>query len=104
MGTVTVTPDPAGGPATVEVDADGSGGPAVPHTFRDPSFTLRSLRGNAVLRWEYRPGSTLFLVWTRNGASSLSRGQMQLREDAGALLEGPSENIFLVKMNYWLGF
>ncbi len=69
----------------------------------DPSFTLRSLRGNAVLRWEYRPGSTLYLVWTRSAASSLSRGAIDFRDDAEALFSGPAENIFLVKVNYRLG-
>jgi len=88
---------------TVQVDADGAG-PAPSYAFPDPTFTLRSLRGNAVFRWEYRPGSTLFLVWTRNGASALPRGQIAFGDDAGALFQGPSENVFLVKVSYWLGF
>ncbi|MDP3910696.1 MAG: DUF5916 domain-containing protein [Gemmatimonadales bacterium] len=103
LGTMTVATDPTGGRDTITVDADG-GGPAVPFSFVDPSFTLRSLRGNAVLRWEYRPGSTLFLVWTRSGASELTRGRIELGDDTSALFRGPSENIFLVKVNYWLGF
>jgi hypothetical protein len=103
MGTVVVTPDPTGGPATIAVDADGAG-PAPTFTFGDPTFTFRSLRGNAVLRWEYLPGSTLFLVWTRSSQlPSLTRGQIDFREDASALFRGPSENIFLIKINYWLG-
>jgi hypothetical protein len=93
---------PSGG--TIEVDADGAGGPAPAYTFDNPTFTFRSLRGNAVFRWEYRPGSTLFLVWTRSGNSSLSRGQIDFGTDAGALFQGASENVFLVKVNYWLGF
>ena len=103
MGTAVVTPDPGGGPASIAVDADG-GGPAPTFTFNDPSFTFRSLRGNAVLRWEYRPGSTIFVVWTRSGSSSLSRGQIDFGDDVGSLFQGPSENIFLIKVNYWLGF
>jgi uncharacterized protein DUF5916/cellulose/xylan binding protein with CBM9 domain len=88
---------------TIIIDPDGAG-PADTIRFADPSFTFRSLRGNAVLRWEYRPGSTLFLVWTRSGSSSLSRGEIDYGNDAGALFRGPSENIFLIKLNYWLGF
>jgi hypothetical protein len=105
MGTMVVKPDtsPKPGAATIELDVDGSGGDTT-FTFLDRSFTFRSLRGNAVLRWEYRPGSTLFLVWTRSGSSELTRGQIDFGTDAGAVFQGPSENIFLVKVNYWLGF
>jgi len=103
MGTMVVTPDTAGGPSTIVLDSDGPGGDS-PFTFSDPSFTFRSLRGNAVLRWEYRPGSTIFLVWTRNGATQVPRGQIDWSTDSRALFQGPSENIFMVKVNYWLGF
>ncbi len=87
---------------TYTVDPDGPG-PAGPFTFDDPDFTLRSLRGNAVLRWEFRPGSTMFLVWTQSRATTASRGTMDLDRDAGALFDAPAENIFLVKVNYWFG-
>jgi len=104
VGTESLKP---GNPAlgvrdSIFIDPDGSG-PAARFAIEDPSFTLRSLRGNAVLRWEYRPGSTLYLVWTRSGASSLTRGAIDFGDDARALFRGPSENIFLVKVNYWLG-
>jgi len=95
---------PAGSPQQHWIDPDGPTGPAPKFLINDPSFTFRSLRGNAVLRWEYHPGSTLFVVWTRSGSSSLTRGQIDFGNDAGALLRGPSSNIFLVKVNYWLGF
>ncbi|HXV86344.1 MAG TPA: DUF5916 domain-containing protein [Gemmatimonadales bacterium] len=98
-GTVLVTP---GERATYTIDPDGAG-PATTFDLTDPSFTFRSLRGNAVLRWEYLPGSTLFLVWTRSSASELARGNIALGQDARALFRGPAENIFLVKLNYWLG-
>ena len=103
IGTMTVTPDSAGGASTIALDTDGPGGDST-FTFPDPSFTVRSLRGNAVLRWEYRPGSTIFLVWTREGATSQPRGQIDWREDTRALFQGPAQNIFMVKVNYWLGF
>jgi hypothetical protein len=91
-----------GTPDSIFIDPDGSG-PAAKFVVVDPSFTFRSLRGNAVLRWEYRPGSTLFLVWTRNGESSLGRGRINFGDDSRALFRGPSQNIFLIKINYWLG-
>jgi hypothetical protein len=94
----TSTPVAAGD----SIDPDG-GGPAASFIVPPQDFTFRSLRGNAVLRWEYRPGSTLFVVWTRSGESSLGRGNIDFGSDAGALFRGPSANIFLIKVNYWLG-
>jgi hypothetical protein len=85
------------------IDPDGAG-PANGFVIAPRDFTFRSLRGNAVLRWEYRPGSTLFVVWTRSSRlPSLTRGQIDFSEDAGAIFRGPSDNIFLIKVNYWLG-
>jgi len=107
FGTLVVTPaaNPARDPATIQLDADTLGGGAPTFTFQDPTFTFRSLRGNAVLRWEYRPGSTLFVVWTRSSRiPDLPRGNIQFGDDAGDLFQGPAENIFLVKVSYWLGF
>jgi hypothetical protein len=99
FGTVTTS---ASG---ITVDADTLGGGAPSYTFPDPTFTFRSLRGNAVLRWEYHPGSTLFLVWTRSSQiPTLARGNIQFGDDVSALFQGPSENIFLLKATYWLGF
>ena len=106
FGTVVVTPssDPEHVAASITVDADTLGGGAPSYTFPDPTFTLRSLRGNAVLRWEYRPGSTLYLVWTHTSqVPDLARGSIDFNEDASALFHGPSENIFLVKVSYWIG-
>jgi hypothetical protein len=108
FGTFIATPDsnPAKNPARILLDADAdtlSG--AETFTFRDPTFTFRSLRGNAVLRWEYRPGSTLFVVWTRSSnIPDLPRGNINFGNDTGDLFQGPSDNIFLVKVSYWLGF
>jgi hypothetical protein len=85
------------------VDPDGAAGVSPGTGFRDPSFTLRSLRGNAVLRWEYRPGSTVYVVWTRSTSSELTRGTIDFEEDMRAVFRGPAENIFLVKFTYWVG-
>ena len=86
------------------IDPDGAAGPAKPFFTARRDFTFRSLRGNTVLRWEYRPGSTLFVVWTRSSRIP-DRPDGDIRgADLGDLFQGPSENIFLVKVNYWLGF
>lgn len=95
MGTITQ----AGSDYTV--DPDGAG-PAAPFTFGDPDFNFRSLRGNAVLRWEFVPGSTLFLVWTQDRNDTESVGDLQVGRDVSALFRAKAQNIFLLKVNYWL--
>jgi hypothetical protein len=84
------------------VDPDGTG-PAAAFSFGDPNFSNRSLRGTAVLRWEYRPGSTMFFVWTQQRAGSAAFGDHDLRRDTKALLGDRPDNVFLVKATYWLG-
>jgi len=100
VGTISRT---QGNPDILQIDPDGAG-PAASFTIADPSFTFRSLRGNAVLRWEYRPGSTLFFVWTRSSSSTESRGDIDFNVDASAMIRGAATNIFLVKVNYRIGF
>jgi hypothetical protein len=84
------------------VDPDGSG-EAPAFTFADPDFNFRSLRGNAVLRWEFRPGSTLFVVWTHARSDVAPIGTMDFGRDLDALFDARADNIFLVKLSYWLG-
>ena len=56
-----------------------------------------------MLRWEYRPGSTIFFVWQRNQYASARTGSFDLGRDVDALFAAPAENRFIVKVNYWLG-
>ena len=62
--TVATQTDASGSTTGYTVDPDGNGA-AAPFSFGNPDFNVRSLRGTAVMRWEYRPGSTLFFVWTQ---------------------------------------
>ena len=72
-------------------------------SFRERDFRVRSLRGNAVLRWEYRPGSTLFLVWQqRRHFEDRAANEFGLRQDFGRLLDQQPDNVLILKMNYWL--
>jgi hypothetical protein len=84
------------------IDPDGTG-PAAPFTIGDPDFNYRSLRGNAVVRWEFQPGSTLFLVWTQSREDMASVDDFEIRRDLRGLVGTRPTNIFLVKMSYWLG-
>jgi hypothetical protein len=74
-----------------------------PFTFDNPDFNVRSLRGNAVLRWEYRPGSTLFFVWQqeRSGEEALV-GDFDFRRDSGAVFRSHPDNVFVIKASWWL--
>jgi hypothetical protein len=75
----------------------------LPFAFDDnPDFDFRSLRGSAVMRWEFRPGSSLYLVWNENRADSEPFGNFRLRRDLSALRRAPSRDVFLVKVSYWL--
>ena len=65
-------------------------------------FNVRSFRSTVVLSWEWRPGSTLFLVWQQNRRRELEDGAASL----GDLLGSPGasgDNFFAVKLTYWIG-
>lgn len=85
------------------IDPDGPGGPAAAFRVNRPDFSFRSLRGNAIMRWEFRPGSTLFFVWAQSRASSVVRDRMHVGRDSDALLNVRADNVFLVKMSWWFG-
>jgi hypothetical protein len=69
----------------------------------DPGFNFKQLRSNTVLRWEYRPGSTVFVVWThgRESFDPLAGGK-SWRQEYDALFGLHPDNTFLVKVAYWL--
>ncbi len=68
----------------------------------DLDFNLRSLRGNAVLRWEWRPGSTIYVAWQQSRQDVADVGNFSFGRDRRALFGTRPDNIFLVKMDYWL--
>ncbi|SOD02620.1 Carbohydrate family 9 binding domain-like [bacterium JGI 053] len=72
-------------------------------SFRNPDFNFRSLRGSAVLRWEYRPGSTLFFVWQQQRSGQEPFGDFALSRDAGAVFREHPDNVFVIKASYWIG-
>lgn len=87
---------------TYTVDPDGPG-PAAPFTFDSPDFRSRSMRVNTVLRWEYRPGSTIFFVWSQTRSGDFSTVNVGLVNDVrqALFLDRPT-NVLQVKVNYWL--
>lgn len=66
-------------------------------------FNYRSLRGTAVLRWEYRPGSTLYLAWQQSRADyAAGVGDFDFGRDRSALFRTRPDNVFVLKASYWL--
>ncbi|HEX9161062.1 MAG TPA: hypothetical protein VF980_05075, partial [Thermoanaerobaculia bacterium] len=63
---------------------------------------FRSVRGSAVVRWEFRPGSALFLAWNENRAVVAPIGDFRFGRDLRAIPDAPSHDVFLVKVSYWL--
>jgi hypothetical protein len=98
---LTATRDASGQIVSYSLDPDRN--PATANfTFTNPDFNSSSLRGNAVLRWEYRPGSTLFLVWQQQRSGFERYGDFDVSRDVDAIFKGRADNIFLVKVSYWL--
>jgi len=81
------------------VDEDANG--TVDYSFDRPDFNFREFRSNLVVRWEYNPGSTLFLVWSQGRSESTSEGRFQSRAELRELFEVYPDNVFLIKLNRW---
>jgi hypothetical protein len=67
-----------------------------------PDFNWASFNSNMVLRWEYRPGSTLFFVWAHTRDSTTDYGNFAFDRDWDDLFASAATNTFLIKLNYWL--
>ena len=70
----------------------------------NPDFNYRAFRTTNVLRWEYRPGSALFVVWQRGQEDFVNDGRFQYGPNLRDLFSTPSTNTFLVKFSRWLNF
>ena len=94
-GTLVADEDPPGH----RVDEDGDGN--VDYSFRDPDFEARDFNSNLVLRWEYRPGSLLYVVWSQARSSFVADGNLALRDDLAALFDTEPHDVVLVKLSKW---
>ena len=85
--------------STYTIDPDRFG-PAASFSVTDPSFTTRSVRGNAVLRWEYRPGSTLYLVWQQERLNGTRMPDFEIGRALGSLFNASSDHVIVLKWSY----
>ncbi len=86
------------------VDEDGN-----PYDYRNNNFTYSSVNVNLVYRWQYRPGSTFFLVWKQSRESFENRAMFSANPGAfenglgtRTLFRNEPENTLLAKVTYWL--
>jgi len=71
------------------------------YSFADPNFNFNQLRSNLVCRWEYLPGSQLYLVWTQDRTDFMQPAEDSVTETLGNLGNVSANNVFLIKLSYW---
>jgi hypothetical protein len=73
-----------------------------PNPVDSPDFNFKSLRVNAIFRWEWRLGSTIYAAWTQQRQDIANSGRFQLGRDLSQVFTGPADNVFLIKISHWL--
>jgi uncharacterized protein DUF5916/cellulose/xylan binding protein with CBM9 domain len=76
-----------------------AGGPD--YAFPNPDFSFREFRQNFVARWEFKPGSSLYLVWSQGRTGSVPLAPESFGHGWDALWRTPADNVLLVKLSYW---
>lgn len=71
------------------------------YTLVNPDFNFQQFRSNLVIRWEYRPGSTIYLVWSQSRTNNLTDGTFVYGNDMRDLFNIVPYNVFLLKFSYW---
>lgn len=84
-----------------EVDEDGSG--TVDYSFGNPDFNVQEFLSNLVIRWEYNPGSSVYLVWSQTRSNFDSESMFAPAENLDALFGVKPYNVFLIKFSYRFG-
>jgi len=87
---------------TIDENTDGT----TDYDFGKRDFNVQEFLSNLVVRWEYSPGSSVYLVWSQTRSGFNNTGNMRYFDDIGDLFD-PSENkphnIFLIKFSYRFG-
>ncbi len=73
------------------------------YTFANPNFRFKEFLSNIVVRWEFRPGSSLYFVWSQNRDDVEQNGSIDFIDDIGGLFKNKGNDIFLVKFSYRIG-
>ncbi|MBK9390294.1 MAG: hypothetical protein IPN68_08925 [Bacteroidetes bacterium] len=86
----------------MDENSDGS----TDYSFDNSNFNVKEFLSNFVVRWEYNPGSSVYLVWSQTRSSYISNGDLNVMDDLGDLFDSKVEkphNVFLVKFSYRFG-
>jgi hypothetical protein len=70
-------------------------------SFGDPDFNFKSLRLNAIFRWEWKPGSAMYLVWTEQRQDTEHPGEFLFNRDLRSVFGAPADDVVLFKIAYW---
>jgi hypothetical protein len=73
------------------------------YTFAKPDFNIKEFLSNMVVRWEYLPGSTIYLVWSQTRSQTTSMGNFEFNNNVNDLFDTKPYNVFLVKMSFRIG-
>ncbi len=80
----------------IDENSDGT----VDYSIDNPNFNFLQFRSNLILRWEYKPGSALFLIWSQGRTGYSSSGDFSFRNDLQDLFGVSPHNVFLIKFSY----
>lgn len=69
----------------------------------DPDFNTKSMRSNIVFRWEYRRGSSLYLVYNVSNSDDSRPGRFTPFRDLRTGFGAAGTQVLMVKLSYWLG-
>jgi hypothetical protein len=86
------------GSSTYQVTEAGSG---TSYAFSNPDFRFQEFRSNLVVRWEYKPGSSLYVVWSQGRTGDGSGWNDTVRSNWSDLWRTRPDNVLLVKLSYW---
>ena len=78
---------------------EAGGGPS--YSFPNPDFSFRQFRSNLVARWEWKPGSSLYVVWSQGRTDDVAAWNESFSDNWRGLWSTPPDNVFLVKLSYW---
>lgn len=73
------------------------------YSFTNPNFSVKEFLANLVLRWEYKPGSTFYLVWSQNRSRYDENSYFNVSNNFDELFNKIPNNVFLIKFSYRIG-